>query len=620
MLKIKSILETCWGEIKMKDNRIKLSSLKIVNFRSIKNNTILIKDLNIFVGLNDAGKSNILKALNLFFNNETDYGVDFSFDRDFTRFYDEKSHRAKEISIELRFEIPDTYSGSGTYNWKKTWRWDGLFESVITKSNGEKPASKSRIPGALQRIKFRYVPAVKSKDYFKTLLGDLYTAVFSSAKNPLGASVNTFSNELKKHTSDLSQNIEQHLSISSMLSFPEDLNDIFKALIFETKSSSKEFKVPLSARGDGIQAYHIPLILKYIAQKDNESSPKGSMNVCTIWGFEEPENGLELSKSFDMATEFENYAKDLQIFVTTHSPAFFMKKDIKNSQIFYIGKKDGVDETTINEKTDSGFIAEKMGLMPIVAPYIEKQSHNLATANKLINSGIFIDVPTILVEGKYDAELLEMAFKCFSPSLFSALQGNHLRFSYKESTGGCKTLSDWVMSWVYCGFKSKAIAIFDKDEAGLKAKEEVENNDGYIARKNGVHVYLKTLEPSNEIIQLYNQQVNIEYEIEHLLSTDFWNKMIAKQYTLPRNNETILKWFSNMIDFSDGTIEQQINKIVGDANITNTIVFNEVKDEKKGKIINFIKNSHEQEKILVGLIRTVQMIERLFDFKDNRII
>lgn len=44
------------------NNRIIITSIRIKNFRSIKNALIKVKDMNIFVGLNDVGKSNVLKA------------------------------------------------------------------------------------------------------------------------------------------------------------------------------------------------------------------------------------------------------------------------------------------------------------------------------------------------------------------------------------------------------------------------------------------------------------------------------------------------------------------------------------------------------------------------------
>lgn len=80
----------------MYSNNVKLVFIEIKNFRSIKSSKIELSSLNIFVGLNDAGKSNYLKALNLFFNNETDYGKKFQHDVDFTNYYNTKSKKSKE--------------------------------------------------------------------------------------------------------------------------------------------------------------------------------------------------------------------------------------------------------------------------------------------------------------------------------------------------------------------------------------------------------------------------------------------------------------------------------------------------------------------------------------------
>ena len=57
-----------------------IEKIEIQYFRSIYHETISgLERLNVFSGRNDVGKSNILKALNLFFNNETDAGVPFDF-------------------------------------------------------------------------------------------------------------------------------------------------------------------------------------------------------------------------------------------------------------------------------------------------------------------------------------------------------------------------------------------------------------------------------------------------------------------------------------------------------------------------------------------------------------
>ena len=48
---------------------MKMHSVKIRNFRGYSNETeILFDDLTVFVGKNDVGKSSVLEALDIFFN------------------------------------------------------------------------------------------------------------------------------------------------------------------------------------------------------------------------------------------------------------------------------------------------------------------------------------------------------------------------------------------------------------------------------------------------------------------------------------------------------------------------------------------------------------------------
>ena len=75
--------------------------------------------------------------------------------------------KQKEIVIEIKFNIPDTYKDKGEYIWKKVWRANNYTDESILNVNGEKPSQRSRVPGTLKRIKYRYVPAIKSKEYIK---------------------------------------------------------------------------------------------------------------------------------------------------------------------------------------------------------------------------------------------------------------------------------------------------------------------------------------------------------------------------------------------------------------------------------------------------------------------
>jgi predicted ATP-dependent endonuclease of OLD family len=92
-----------------------IKSIHIENFRSIKSIDADLTQLTIFVGRNDCGKSNILRALNLFFNGETNPGVEFAFEEDYNFFAPARARKAKEVVVRLEIALPETYQRSDYY-------------------------------------------------------------------------------------------------------------------------------------------------------------------------------------------------------------------------------------------------------------------------------------------------------------------------------------------------------------------------------------------------------------------------------------------------------------------------------------------------------------------------
>lgn len=80
-----------------------IEEIEVKNFRSFGNRKqetvkiLKLNDLNIFSGANDSGKSNILRALNLFFNSKTNLNDNFSFDSDYCK----KNKDEKDVKEEL---------------------------------------------------------------------------------------------------------------------------------------------------------------------------------------------------------------------------------------------------------------------------------------------------------------------------------------------------------------------------------------------------------------------------------------------------------------------------------------------------------------------------------------
>lgn len=595
-------------------NKIEVKSIRIKNFRSIRNEYIIVENMNIFVGMNDVGKSNVLKALNLFFNGQTDYNVDFDFKRDFSSIFPKTSHSTKEIVIEIQFTVPDTYKESGIYTWKKIWRTGNYTNEVILNQDGEKPSDRSRVPSSLKRIRYRYVPAVKSKEYYRSLLSDLYFTVSAVIDSPLESSIGDFSRVLQEYTSQISEEVGKRVGINSKLSIPENLSELFSTLVFQTNNDGSDSLVPLNMRGDGIQARHIPIILKYIADEDQKTRNQGSMKVATIWGFEEPENGVELSRAFEMSSDFLDYSQDIQMFITTHSPAFYLKKAEDNSQLFYVTTGEQANEgTKINTSMSGTIIGRNMGLMPLIAPYIEEKAKIISEATKLMEENILIDVPTIIVEGKTDKDYLIKAISFYSVELNKMIENDQLRIFTKEGQGGCVKLIDWAYAWIFSGNTSKAIVLFDKDEAGMSAHDKLINSDIFRCKRSSAAIHVKYLEPSETIIEIFQKQIVFPFEIEHLLSIDCCKKLKKKNYFVDRDYSELVKMAGRSVSRTK-SVDDVFNELIGDKTVIEYLLTQEPGPDKKEKIKQYIFTMREEDvkNALMPMKNTIKMLEKIF--------
>lgn len=83
-----------------------IKDFEIRSFRSIRHCKIEdLADFSILSGLNNSGKSNFLRALNLFFRGEPEPGVPINLQRDFYR-GDLSSKKRKQISVSVHFTLP----------------------------------------------------------------------------------------------------------------------------------------------------------------------------------------------------------------------------------------------------------------------------------------------------------------------------------------------------------------------------------------------------------------------------------------------------------------------------------------------------------------------------------
>ena len=306
-----------------------ITKISIRNFRSIEREELDCNWITTFVGENDAGKSNVLRALNLFFNGYTDPGVSFNFNRDFNNFATIRRQTARQIEIKVTFYLPQGYQRDGyahEVEWAKVWRESGLFLDKGYRRYVDRKdfVSRSKIPTLLDRIRFTYIPAIKDQSFFFDLQGQLYDVLASVAAGPLRESAANFEEQIQQQLEDLLSSINGVFDTDSTLRLPDDLRTVFERLEISRDG------IPLSRRGDGIKIRHIPMILKFIAEKHDKVLNKGGIRYTHIWGFEEPENNVEMSACFEMGQQFLEIVENsdrYQLFLTTHSPIIYTIED-----------------------------------------------------------------------------------------------------------------------------------------------------------------------------------------------------------------------------------------------------------------------------------------------------
>ena len=436
-----------------------ISKIEINYFRSVYSVTLAKNnDINVLIGGNDSGKSNILKALNLFFNNQTELQTAFSFSSDLSRLREEQARATKGRAFlwsKITFNnflkwksLPKQFAV------KKTWnRYDD--QPVDTYPSG---LSQSTIARFLNKISFHYIPAVRGRDIFSHYLNALHDALVEDEKAGVTDATAALMGTINQSTEDMSKRIKEGLGFTSNIQVPKDLRDLFSALDFSTKFSG--YDIPLQKRGDGIQARHIPFILDFIARHSKRHH---------IWAYEEPENSLELGRAFELAEQFNSeFSTDNQIYMTTHSPAFY---DLSGDRVtkWFVTSKTYKEEpelvTEITPVSQNDLADKSLGVAALIASRAKdlfKEINELKQATEKLNQTVIAaNLPQVIVEGPTDKRILDIAFTKLFP--------DEETFCEFAPAGSCSNISSYIKSIniLSQAIENPIIGLFDNDNAGL---------------------------------------------------------------------------------------------------------------------------------------------------------
>lgn len=581
-----------------------IKKITIKNFRSIIDQAFESNSLNVIVGTNDIGKSNFLKALNLFFNNQTDIDRPFHFKDDFSHNAKHGKKQAKEITIEIEFIPPETYKGVEPVIWKKRWRKDGLQKAdEFRYADGQEISGRTKVRAWLTSLKFKYVPAIKSEKYFENLLCDLHDTLSETIEIALKDAGKGFIDKIRDNTSSITKELFDRIGLESNIDLPDDLRSLFASLDFRTKSATSI--ISLKHRGDGIKVRHIPVILHFLAEQQSKGSTQGLTRVNTIWGFEEPENNLELTKCFELADNFLDYSKTIQVFITTHSPAFYSLVAKPNVNLFDI-EYDNNKGSIINRSNSdlSKTIDSKMGLMPLVAPYVlevKKDKEELETRLKTAEDEIAkINKPVLFVEGKIDKSIIEDVLKEFGDGLADKI------IVETEKGAGHNWVKDRLHAWILTRKDIKSAGLFDNDKDALTSKKEI---DDIIGRQKNPRVKTFRLSKPNHIIEIYKKGIEIPFGLEEMYPPFAWKHAQSQGWLEPRHDIIECNKFKDLeISFA----KHCTNKGLTDEEL---LYLNKVKLEHKESFAKYIGGlkGEERKKILDSFKSLVDELKKFFN-------
>jgi len=536
---------------------IRLISIK--NFRSIQAQVAPIEEITTFVGQNDAGKSNILRALNLFFNGETDHNTSYNFKSDFNINAKTYKQRAKEIVIELGLKLPPTYRRDGypeTVYWKRVWRESGEHKPseeikyCIIKNNrftqkSDFPA-RSKIKSLLENVNFIYIPAIKDKNFFIDLQGKIYDVLAQTAESDLHSSANNFETKIQNEFTELLTAIDSTFNNNNSISLPQNLRSIFETLEFNSNN------IPLSRRGDGVKIRHIPSMLRFIGDKSGNRHK--TLITPQIWGFEEPENNVEFSSCFALNKQFIEAAKNnIQIILTTHSPAIYNIgegiEDLPNLKAtrFHVSKCENTGSTELSIIDDEN-LHQKLGFMPLIAPIIadqEKKWFEEKLKQAEIISSLESELTThkqhrIFIEGKSDKGVFSKVVEVYAPNLseqvYFDLKGNNCANSATDKAKAFHLVQKHNKEQ----HKLKGALILDNDPAGIECKQLIDDFLKDSKTQKNINVSLLTKPP--QVYNLVKKGFNVVADLETCLPEHIWKLALSKGWL--EEKESLAKKFT----------------------------------------------------------------------------
>jgi putative ATP-dependent endonuclease of OLD family len=434
---------------------MKIKQIKIKNFRSIKDETIDFPDSGILslVGPNNAGKSNILRAIDNILGDSWFSGDKAELNDHFMK------NKENIIEIEIIFDDNKKVEFRSDDNWAKYYQANGNKMPFGSNIKDDFPCTYlSANRDLAKNMQFRSYELMgkiakafndKIKDDAKTELNQKFDEImkildtikeFSNFKKD-------FSNYFDDLQSDSPYKLKVDFKAFSPLNYFKTIN-----ILANDSSVNDDFDIDPVELGEGNKSLMLFALIRSYAKNFKQEA-------TGILAIEEPEIYLHPQARRHLYQTFKEIVKDsnIQIIYTTHSPDFLSTEEFSSIGLVSKDSQEGTKVKIVTEQdlvdfsTSSGVSSDKTNITNIKEFYA-------TTSDTKLNEGFFAK-HLILVEG--DTEEL-----CL-PLLFERLGLKY--YSSGISIIGVEGKNQIPKYWrLFKSFGIKLSVVFDSDSDGNK--------------------------------------------------------------------------------------------------------------------------------------------------------
>ena len=483
-----------------------LSQIQIWNFRSFRNeddipaaaDLKLQKGVNYIVGPNNAGKSNLLRALawaldpHYPFSKELDRPQQAQWGPavmlEFSTGENPRPEVRKLLNHVLAYEksIPGFtapapneevkirfYAEIDSKGLREEWFLHG---NSFDKATGAGPTNKRR--NALEHFHelVKYLDIQSGEDLqsllkrgFKAILasalGDEHGRAMTAAENSRLVYMEALGQVLRPIAKHAEERLHAYVRDVQEVDLRARLPSVEDAVADAALYIKDAVMTPLDQKGTGVRGAILLLLMSFIAES--------SKNVV-VFGIEEPEAFLhpqahrELGIGLDRFTQHE----DVSLLVTTHSPFLFRTGDDERSRVFLVRKNaEGLSSIQVDKGTEAR--VDLMGSQALAS--ILERAEEVPEGARMI----------LVVEGKTDQDYLQMASNHLGISLqdvFIVPRGSAAGAALQAVTLAARHVP-----------ARKVVALFDSDQPGTDAHRLLGDRFSWKKKaEEGVYVWMYT--------------------------------------------------------------------------------------------------------------------------------